>query len=168
MRRFFRRLNHRDAVMKTLEALLLAYPRGRQFAHDFPTLKATIRADFEANVQPTLSALRICDGVIGNFLQQLEPAERAQVLEALVEGGRAHYAEVARRQVRTTRTKKAERDSVLFVSELTGAAIYIAGRMAEEATLRWDDYADFLARVEAALGVAPAGQQPLLARAFSP
>ena len=58
MRRFFRRLNHRDAVMKNLEALLLLYPRGRQFARDFPELKPTIRADFDAGVPPTLSRIQ--------------------------------------------------------------------------------------------------------------
>ncbi len=76
MRRFFRRLNHRDAVMKNLEALLLNYPRGRQFARDFPRLKTAIRADFEAGVPPTLAALKISESVIANFVDQLEGPRR--------------------------------------------------------------------------------------------
>ncbi len=165
MRRFFRRLNHRDAVMKNLEALLLLYPRGRQFARDFPELKPMIRTDFDAGVPPTLSAFRIASLVIENFIGQLEAPQKARVLEALVEGGRAHYADVARKRVRGARAK--ERDPVLFVSQLAGTAIYIAGRLAEEGTLRWDDYAEFLTRTEAALGVSPKSQQPL-GRAFAP
>jgi hypothetical protein len=165
MRRFFRRLNHRDAVMKNLEALLLNYPRGRQFARDFPKLKAVIRDDFEAGVPPTLAALKISESMIGNFVGQLDAPQKAKVLDALVEGGRARYADVARKRVRGARAK--ERDAVLFVSELAGTAIYIAGRMAEEGALRWDDYADFLARIEATLGVGPRAQHPL-GRAFAP
>ena len=164
MRRFFRRLNHRDAVMTHLNALLLVYPRGRQFAHDFPTLKATIRADFEAGVPPTIAALRIAGSILGRFLGQLDAGEKARVLEALVERGRAGFAELARQRVKGARGKVGDR--LQFVTQLAGAAIYIAERMAEEGALRFDEYADFITRIETALGVAPMGQQPL-ARAFS-
>jgi hypothetical protein len=170
MRRFFRRLNHRDAVMRNLDALLLLYPRGRQFPRDFPTLKATIRSDFETGVPPTVSALRISGGVIGSFVGQLGDDQKARVLAALVEHGRAHYAVIALRRVKGPRVKawrEPVRDPVLFVSELAGAAIYIAGRMAEEGTIRWDEYADFLTNIETALGVSPKDQQPL-GRAFAP
>ena len=111
MRRFFRRLNHRDAVMKNLEALLLNYPRGRQFARDFPKLKAVLRDDFEAGVPPTLAALKISESVIGNFVGQLDAPQKAKVLDALVEGGRARYADVARKRVRGARAK--ERDEII-------------------------------------------------------
>jgi len=164
MRGFFRRLNHRDAVLRDLEALLLAYPRRRQFDRDFPSLKPMIRKDFEAGVSPSVSALRITSGVIANFIGQLGEEERERVLDALVKGGRTDFAEVATRRVRGTRA--GVQDRVQFITQLIGVAIYMAGRMAEEGTLRWDDYADFLNRIEAALDVDPTSQPPL-ARAFA-
>jgi hypothetical protein len=164
MRGFFRRLNHRDAVLRDLEALLLAYPRRRQFDRDFPSLKPMIRKDFDAGVPPAVSALRITSSVIANFIDQLGEGEQERVLDALMEGGRAAFAEVATRRVKGTR--EVLHDRVQFVTQLIGVAIYMAGRMAEEGALRWDDYADFLNRIGAALGVDPTNQPPL-ARAFA-
>ena len=108
--------------------------------------------------------------MIGSFVGQLGDDQKARVLAALVEHGRAHYAVIALRRVKGPRVKawrEPVRDPVLFVSELAGAAIYIAGRMAEEGTIRWDEYADFLTNIETALGVSPKDQQPL-GRAFAP
>jgi hypothetical protein len=165
MRRFFRKLNHRDAVLRDLEALLVLYPPRRQFDRDFPALKVTIRTDFEAHVAPTLTALRIAQGVLDNFLDQLNAAEKAQALAALVERGRAGFSTIVERRVAGRRETPSDRAA--FVAQLAGGAIYIAGRMAEEGVLRWDDYAEFLTRIETALGAGPEARQPL-ARAFSP
>jgi hypothetical protein len=165
MRSFVRRLNHRDAVMKHLDALLLLYPPKRQFARDFPMLKPTIRAHFEAGVPPPTSALQIAAMMIGNFVGQLEPADRAKVSAGLCEGGREAFAKAAQRRVGGERGKP--RDNVVFVTELAGVAIYMAERMAEDGVLRWDEYADFLSRIEASLGVGPAERQQL-AEVFAP
>jgi hypothetical protein len=165
MRGFFRRLNHRDAVLRDLDALLLAYPRRRRFDRDFPALKTTIRNDYEAGISPALSALRISSGVIGNFVEQLGEGGKESVLHTLVEQGRAGFVGAAHRRVEGK--PEVVKDRVAFVTQLIGLAIYIAGRLAEEGTLRWDDYADFLMRIETALDVGPTERQSL-ARAFSP
>jgi hypothetical protein len=165
MRRFFRRLNHRDAVQRDLEALLLFYPPRRQFDRDFPALKTTIRADFEAHVPPTLTALRVARGVLDNFLDQLTAEEKTRALSALVERGRAGFAEIVKRRVGGKGKNPGDRAD--FVALLAGGAIYIAARMAEEGALRFDDYAEFVTRIETALGAGPEAHQPL-ARAFSP
>jgi hypothetical protein len=145
------------------------YPRGRQFARDFPNLKATIRTDFDSGIPPLVSALKLAAAIFDSLLDQLDEDERRRALAALSEGGRAHYQKVAERRVRGEREMKREvkRDRALFISELVGAAIYIAQRMAEEGTLRFDEYADFVRRIETALGASPEEHQPL-ARAFSP
>jgi hypothetical protein len=165
MRGFFKKLSHRDAVLRDLEALLLLYPRRRQFDRDFPDLKATIRADFEADVTPPVTALRIATGVLGNFFRQLDDGEKARVLSALVESGRAGFSQIVRRRVGGSR--EAPGDRVLFVTQLAGGAICVAGRMAEEGSLRFDEYSEFLTRIETTLGAGPDARQPL-ARAFSP
>jgi len=165
MREFFKRLSHRDAVLRDLEALLLLYPAKRQFDRDFPGLKAKIRADFEAHAPTTLTALRIAQGVLDNFLDQLNAAERAEALSALVERGRSGFADIV--EGRVAGKQQNPKDRAVFVAQLAGGAIYIAGRMAEEGVLRWDDYAEFITRIETGLGAGPEARQPL-ANAFSP
>ncbi len=117
MRGFFRRLNHRDAVLRDLDALLLAYPRRRRFDRDFPALKTTIRNDYEAGVPPAVSALRISSGVIGKFVEQLGEGGKESVLHMLVEQGRAGFAEVAHR--RTEGEPEVVKDRVAFWRSLS-------------------------------------------------
>jgi hypothetical protein len=164
MRGFFRRLSHRDAVRRNLEALLLLYPRRRRLERDFPALKATIRADFEARVEPGLTALRLAAAMLASFFGQLTEKERSRVLAALAARGRDAFAIIVREEIRGRRDRT--KDRVEFLTRLSGAAIYIAGRMAEEGALRFDDYADFVHRIEKALGAAPG--RGGLTEAFSP
>src|SRR4051794_3811917 len=99
MRGLVGRLNYRDAVLSTLDAILLFYPPGRQFTDDFPKLKSMIREQFDAGVSASSSALQIAEGILRNFIQQLDKQEKDMVFDALIEAGRRGFAEVVRRQV---------------------------------------------------------------------
>jgi hypothetical protein len=162
MRALVGRLNHRDAVLKHLDALLVLYPAGRQFAADFPELKAAIRAHFADGTPPPLAALDVAERMIGTFVGQLEAGERTKVHDALSAEGPAAFGALAARRV--SGSAEAARERVRFVTELAGAALFIAARMAEEGMLRRSEYLAFLAAIEASLG-APAGA---LAARFAP
>ncbi len=164
MRAFIARLRHRDAVLENLNSLLLLYPRKRQFAADFPELKAVMRAHCEAGVAAPSSALQIAVGIIENFLRQLDDRGKAAVLDALVQTGRPGFSEIAAARLKGERGE--ERDPVRFATRLAGVAIFMAARMAEEGTLSRRDYGGFLEKLASALG-ADAAREQELSRSFA-
>jgi hypothetical protein len=150
MRGFVGWLNHRDAVFANLNALLLLYPPRRQFTDDFPKLKSIVRAHFDDGVSANLSALRIAETILQNFIRQLEESEKARVLGALIATGREGFAEIAERRVQGAREPLS--DNVTFVTHLAGVAIFMAGRLADEGTIGRHDFEGFVERQAAALG----------------
>jgi hypothetical protein len=127
MLRFVQRLNYRNAVRGHLDALLMMYPRKRQFERDFPTLKALIRADFEADVSPASSAVSIAAGIITSLLEQLQEAERSSVAQSLDASDPDEIVKLAERRIGGERDQKG--DNVFFATRLCGVALLMAGRM---------------------------------------
>ena len=163
MLRFFQRLNHRDAVRGNLDALLLMYPRKRQFERDFPALKATIRAHFSAGVEPASSALQIATSIIEGFLRQLSEDEKRVVAEALAASDVREIEMLAERRIGGERDQKG--DSVFFATRLCGVAILMSSRMAGVGALRHAEYERLVTAIERALD---AGDPPSLAQKFQP
>jgi hypothetical protein len=137
MLRFFQRLNHRDAVRGNLNALLLMYPRKRQFERDFPTLKATMREGFERSVPAASTALFIAARVIETLLSQLAESERQSVVEALLASDPRETEELAQRRIAGERDQPG--DSVFFATRLCGVALLMAERMAQVGALRLEE-----------------------------
>ncbi len=159
MRGFVGRINHRDAVLAHLGALLLCYPPKRQFADDFPELKSRMRSDFEAGVTASSSALQIAEAIVGSFVGQLDATEKAAVLGGLVDTGRRGFAEIAERRVKGAREPAG--GNVLFVTRLAGVALFMAGRMSEEGSVGRHAYAEFVARLALLLGADASGVDAL-------
>ena len=151
MLRFFQRLNHRDAVRGNLNALLLMYPRKRQFERDFPALKSTMRAHFNAGVAPPSSALQIATSIIEGFLLQLTDEEKRAVAEALAASDVREIELLAERRIGGERDQNG--DNVFFATRLCGVALLMAGRMMGVGALRRTEYERLVAAIERALGV---------------
>jgi hypothetical protein len=151
MRGLVGRLNHRDAVLSNLNALLLLYPPKRQFSDDFPKLKSVIRAHFDGGVSAPLSALQIAETIIENFVQQLTDTEKASALDALMSTGRKGFAEIAEKHVQGKREPHPT-DNVTFVVRLAGVAIFMTDRLAQEGALGRSDYQGFVEKLAAWLG----------------
>ena len=158
-------LRYRDAVLDTLNAILLAYPRGRQFTGDFPELKSVIRVHFADGVSAQGSALQIAESIIANFTRQLSSPESAAALEALIVAGGRGFGELAERRVRGKREEI--RDNAAFVIQLAGIALFMGGRLTQDGSLSRADRDGFLARIAATLG-ASAAQAKALSDAFIP
>ena len=142
MLRFVQRLNYRNAVRGNLDALLLMYPRKRQFERDFPTVKALIRADFEAGVTAPSSALSIAAGIIASLLGQLTESERQSTVEALAASDPQEIKALATRRIGGERDQRG--DNIFFATRLCGAALLMAGRMTAVGALG-RDHLDHLA-----------------------
>ncbi len=149
-------MRYRDQVLEQLGALLLMYPRGRQFAKDFPDLRATVRRHFEEGVAPASAASQIAADMLADILRQLGAKERATVLAGILAAPPEAAESLAARRLGGDRTRKAE--AVAFATELASVAIFMGRRMAEEGTLRRDELRHLLAAIEGALG---AEGQPL-------
>ena len=162
MLRFVQRLNHRNAVQGNLDALLLMYPRKRQFARDFPALKATIRADFEADVAPASSALRIATDIIESFLRQLTDEEKQKVIETLAASDLRDIEALAERRIGGEKDQRG--DKAFFATRLCGVALLMAARMAGVGAIRRIEYEHLASVVERELGA----ENGALAAAFAP
>jgi hypothetical protein len=150
MRSLVGRLNHRDAVLSNLNAILLLYPPKRQFSDDFPKLKSIVRKHFDEGVAAPLSALQIAEMILHNFIGQLGENEKAAVLNALIATGRSGSAELATRKVQGARDQPG--DQITFVTRLVGVAIFMSGRLAEEGSLRRHNYEGLVERLAGVLG----------------
>jgi hypothetical protein len=156
-------LFYRDRVLEQLGALLLAYPRGRQFFGDFPGLKAKMREHFDAGLAPASASLQLASGILTGLLRQLGAAERALVLARLrsveLEALKAIAAE------RNAGRRRDETAPAAFAAELAGVAIFMARGLAEEGMLGRAEYAWLLGELETALGSnGEAGSGPLSRR----
>ena len=150
MRGYFGWLGYRDAVLADLNALLVAYPRGRQFTDDFPGLKSLLRSHFDGEVHGPSSALQISETIIGTFIRQLSEAQRTNVLEALIANGRKSFEEFVDGQIAGRRGTS--REPVAFSVHLTGCALFIADRMASRGLLGRSDTDAFVERIAKTLG----------------
>ena len=151
MWRFIQRINHRNAVMENLNALLLMYPRKRQFIRDFPKLKATLREHFEGEVAPPSSALAIAIGIIEGFLQQLSAEEKRATAATLAASDTTEVEKLAERRIGGEKDQRG--DKVFFATRLSGVAMFMAGKMVSVNALRRDEYERFVAAIERALGM---------------
>ena len=151
MLRFFQRLHHRDAVRGNLDALLLMYPRKRQFERDFPALKTTMRAHFSGGVEPASSALQIATSIIEGFLLQLTEEEKRAVAGALVASDVREIEMLAERRIGGERDQNG--DNVFFATRLCGVALLMAGRMAGVGALRRAEFVRLVTAIERTLGV---------------
>ena len=142
-------LFYRDRVLEQLGALLLAYPRGRQFFRDFPGLKAEMCRHFDAGVAPAPAALQLASGILSGLVRQLGAAERTVVLARLrtvqLEELKAIAAE------RNAGRRRDETAPAAFAAELAGVAIFMARGLAEEGILARAEYAWLLGELETAL-----------------
>ena len=142
-------LFYRDRVLEQLGALLLAYPRGRQFFRDFPGLKVEMRRQFDAGVAPASAALQLASGILSGLVRQLGAAERTVVLARLrsveLEELKAIAAE------RNAGRRRDETAPAALAAELAGVAIFMARGLAEEGILARQEYAWLLGELEIAL-----------------
>jgi hypothetical protein len=148
--RFVKRLNYRDRVHEHLNALLVGYPAGRQFADDFPSLRDAIRSRFEAGVSAPSAALQLAAEIVSGLLGQLDAAGKVRVAEGMLRLDREQAAAMASRFLAGAREEPADRLS--FATELAGLAVFMAARMADEGTLRRGEYDYLVAAIEEALG----------------
>jgi hypothetical protein len=145
-----RRLRYRDEVMEHLGALLLMYPRRRQFADDFPEIPAAIRGAFESGTRPSSAALTMASGIITGLLGQLPKEQRDAVRQGLVTVGTDSVKDLASRRLARDSGRTVE--PVAFATELTAVATWMAQRMADEGTLGREDVASLRAAIAEALG----------------
>lgn len=143
-------LFYRDRMLEQLGALLLAYPRGRQFPDDFPGLKAGMRRHFDGGLPPASAALQLAGGIVAGLLRPLAAEERERVLARLLASGLDDLKAAATR--RTARRSRDVTDPTELAAELAGVAIFMARGLAEEGTLSRDEYAWFVGELDAALG----------------
>ena len=162
MLRFIERINHRNAVMENLNALLLMYPRKRQFFRDFPKLRETVREHFEGGVAPASSALIMATSIIEGFLYQLNEEEQREAAAALAASDLAEIEKLAERRIGGEKDQPG--DKVLFASRLSSVAILMAGKMAGVNALQREEYRQLVDAVERALGV---GAKHPIATTFS-
>lgn len=151
MWRFIQRINHRNAVMANLNALLLMYPRKRQFIHDFPKLKATLREHFEEEAPPASSALIVATSIIDGFLQQLSAEEKRATAAALAACDPTEIEKLAERRIGGEKDQAG--DKVFFATRLSGVAIFMAGKMVGVNALQGEEYRKLVGAVERGLGV---------------
>ena len=142
-------LFYRDRVLEQLGALLLAYPRGRQFLGDFPGLKAKMRQHFDAGLAPASASLQLASGILTGLLRQLGGAERAWVLARLRSVELEELKAIAAERNAGRRHDLAE--PAAFAAELAGVAIFMARGLAEEGILSRQEYAWLLGELEIAL-----------------
>ena len=149
MLRFIERINHRNAVMENLNALLLRYPRKRQFIRDFPKLKATLREHFEGEVAPPSSALAIAISIIEGFIQQLSAEEKRATTAALAASDLMEIERLAERRIGGEKDQRG--DKVFFATRLSGVAILMAGKMTSVSALGREEYEQLVRALERAL-----------------
>jgi hypothetical protein len=153
IRRFVRRLRYRDQVLEHLGALLLMYPRGRQFADDFPGLRASIRTHFEEGAAPSAAALKIAADILSGLLHQLSDLEKRGLLSSLANADPVEAKALASRRLARAKTDAANAAApTVFAGELASVAIFMAWRMSEEGTLRREEVNYLLRTIEEALG----------------
>ncbi len=126
------------------------YPRGRQFATDFPGLRATIRKRFEEGAAPASAASQIAAEILGDVLRQLATTERSAVLDGILAADPETVKGLAAQRLAGGGTTT--HDAVAFATSLAATAIYMARRMVEAGTLGRDELRHLLAAIEAALG----------------
>ena len=113
-----------------LDALLLMYPRKRQFVRDFPALKATVRADFEGGVPPAVHRAAVRDRiVIESFLQQLSRGGEEKVRPPRSLRSIWRVSRLAERRIGGERDQRG--DKVFFATRLCGVALFMAGQDGE-------------------------------------
>jgi hypothetical protein len=165
MLRQARWLFYRDGVLEQLSALLLAYPRGRQFFRDFPGLKAEMRRQFDAGVAPASAALQLATGILSGLVRQLGEADRALVLARLrsmeLEALKAIAAE------RNAGRRRDETAPAAFAAELAGVSIFMARGLAEAGILARREYAWLLGELETALDPGGEADSGPLSRRFA-
>jgi hypothetical protein len=145
-----KRLNYRDRVLETLGALLVAYPRGRQFTRDFPTLRRAIKQDFEAEKPHQIAALELAASILSTLAEQLDPQGRAAACAVVQRFAWRDLKSLAAR--RLAGEKSAPQDGAHLIAELIGGAVYICRRMVDEGTLGRAEYAGFLDTLDGILG----------------
>jgi len=136
--------------MEHLGALLLMYPRRRQFAKDFPELRAAIRGHFGEGAAPSSAALKIAADILADLLAQLDAPQKAALLASLPDLDPAEAKALAARRLAGDRSQSA--DPSVFAKELLAVAVFMARRMTEEGTLRREELHTLLKAVEGALG----------------
>lgn len=149
MWRFIQRIYHRNATLGHLEALLMMYPRKRQFLDDFPRFNATIREHFEEAVPAASSALVIAESIIEGFLRQLSPEEKRATAEALAACDLHEIEELVERRIGGEKDQPG--DKVFFATRLSAVALLMAGKMAGVNALQRQEYEHLAAAIEQAL-----------------
>jgi hypothetical protein len=149
---FIQRVNHRNATLSNLEALLLMYPRKRQFVRDFPKLKALLRAHFEEGIAPPSSALSAAIGIIEDCLGQLSAEEKRATADALAASSLGDIEKLAGRRIAGEKDEPGDR--VFFATRLCAMALFMSGRMAGAGVLRRQEHEALLVAIERALATA--------------
>src|SRR5687767_2196196 len=127
MLRYAKWLAYRDKVLDHLGALLVMYPRGRQFTADFPGLRDEMQRHFEAGASPAGAALQMAAAIIADILGQLSREQRRSALAQLESLGGAELQERAAQQL--SRRPPQLRDPAEFAASLIGVALFLARRM---------------------------------------
>lgn len=151
MLRFIQWINHRNATLGHLDALLMMYPRKRQFFRDFPKLRQAVREHFEGGVMPASSALIVATSIVEGFLQQLNAEEKRAAAETLRASDLMEIEKLAERRIGGEKDQPG--DKVFFAARLAGVAILMAGKMAEVNALQREEYLKLVDAVERRLGV---------------
>jgi hypothetical protein len=160
MLRFIQRINHRNATLANLDALLMMYPRKRQFFRDFPKLRRTVREHFEGGVTPASSALIVAMSIIEGFLYQLNAEEKRATAAALAASDLNEFEKLAERRIGGEKDQPG--DKVFFATRLSGVAILMAGKMTSVSALGREEYEQFVETVERSLEV----EENVIARTF--
>jgi hypothetical protein len=153
MLRFIQWINHRNATLGHLDALLMMYPRKRQFFRDFPRHRQIVRAHFEADVPPATSALLVATSIIEGFLKQLTAEEKQATAKALAASDLTEIEKLAERRIGGEKDQPG--DKVFFATRLSSVAILMAGKMVAVNAVQREEYRTLIGAVEHALGVSP-------------
>ena len=151
MLRFIQWVNHRNATLGHLDALLMMYPRKRQFFRDFPKLKETVREHFEKGVPSASSALIGATSIIEGLLKQLTAEEKQATAKALAASDPGELEKLALRRIAGERDQPG--DKAFFATRLSGVAILMAGKMVGVNGVQREEYRKLIDAVENALGV---------------
>jgi len=149
MLRLVKWLNYRDRVLEYLGALFVAYPRGRQFARDFPGLRGRIRADFAADVPPPRAAVGLAAAMIEELVGQLDDKGRRSVREALAGLPPCEVERLAADNL--ARASGRRGDAAQTMAEVIAVALFMAGRMSVAGTVGDSERAAFAAAIDAVL-----------------
>lgn len=149
MLRYAKWIAYRDNVLDQLGGLLVMYPRGRQFASDFPGLLPAIRAHFDSGVSPTGSAVQAAAQIAGDLIRQLGHEQRAAVLERLGRLDGRELEAIAARQI--SRRPAEPGDAVTFAANLAGVALLLARRMWEDGLVHRVEYEFLLGELDRAI-----------------